>query len=99
MGIISGYGGKFRPADPITREEAVTALVRAAESFSLAAAVQAEPAFGDSKVISSWALPAVKEAWTLGLIQGDGSQFHPQNPVTRAEVAVMINRLLQGSPL
>ncbi|MBW4084480.1 S-layer homology domain-containing protein [Paenibacillus sp. S150] len=99
MEIISGYGGKFRPADPITREEAVTALVRAAEHFSLAGTVQAKPDFADSRVISSWALPAVQEAWTLGLIQGDGSRFRPQDPVTRAEVAVMINRLLQDGTL
>ncbi|MNW25226.1 Endo-1,4-beta-xylanase A precursor [compost metagenome] len=94
LGIVTGYDGKFRPADRITREEAVVSLVRAAKYFNLAGKQQGEPSFTDRGQISSWAATAVNEAWAAGLIQGDGKAFNPKNSVTRAEVAVMIQRLL-----
>jgi hypothetical protein len=97
LGIVTGYDGKFRPSDRITREEAVVSLVRAAKYFSTTKQQQGEPSFADAGKISSWATAAVKEAWSAGLIQGDGKAFKPQNPVTRAEVAVMIQRLLADS--
>ncbi|MFB5762743.1 S-layer homology domain-containing protein [Paenibacillus medicaginis] len=97
LGIVTGYDGKFRPADRITREEAVVSLVRAAKYFSLAGKQQGEPSFADAGKISSWAAAAVKEAWSAGLIEGDGKAFKPKNSVTRAEVAVMIQRLLADS--
>ncbi|MFB5677247.1 S-layer homology domain-containing protein [Paenibacillus terreus] len=97
LGIVTGYDGKFRPADRITREEAVVSLVRAAKYFSTTQPQQGEPSFADAGKISSWATAAVKEAWSTGLIEGDGKAFKPKNPVTRAEVAVMIQRLLADS--
>ncbi|CAH0119952.1 hypothetical protein PAE9249_02461 [Paenibacillus sp. CECT 9249] len=99
LDIVSGYNGAFRPDDPITREEAVVALVRAAQYFSLPESGRDEPAFADAKEISSWAAAAVNEAWTLGLIQGDGARFHPKHAVTRAEVAIMIHRLVTDRSL
>ncbi|GIO14070.1 hypothetical protein J19TS2_36250 [Cohnella xylanilytica] len=94
LGILSGYDGAFRPKDDITREEAVVALVRAAKYFDVSKSGQAAAAFDDAKATSSWAEAAVSEAVSLGLIQGDGARFHPKKPVTRAEMAVMIARLL-----
>lgn len=99
LGIVTGYQGAFRPNDGITREEAVVALVRAAQYFDLASPGKGAPAFADAKSISAWAATAVNEAWTQGLIEGDGKQFHPKKSVTRAEVAVMIGRLLPAGSL
>ncbi|MEK3731847.1 MULTISPECIES: S-layer homology domain-containing protein [Paenibacillus] len=99
IGLMSGYGGAFRPNDPITREEAVVALVRAAEQSGLTASKQGEPAFADAKSISAWAAEAVNEAWSLGLIQGDGTRFNPKHSVNRAEVAIMIHRLITDRSL
>ncbi|MED4957132.1 S-layer homology domain-containing protein [Paenibacillus macerans] len=93
LGIITGYNGKFRPNDQITREEAVVALVRTADHFNLAAN-GGQPAFADAGSISSWAKTAVDSAWSTGLIQGDGKKFSPDRAVTRAEVAVMLKRLI-----
>lgn len=96
LGIVSGYNGAFRPNDSITREEAVVTLVRAAETMKVEAAadVQKLPAFTDAEAISAWAMQAVNLAWSQGWIQGDGSRFNPSQALTRAEVAVMIRRLL-----
>ncbi|WP_044477943.1 S-layer homology domain-containing protein [Paenibacillus antibioticophila] len=99
LGIITGYEGKFRPNDQITREEAVVALNRAADYFHLTASGQGQPAFTDAGSISDWAKEAVETAWSHGLIQGDGKKFNPGQAVTRAEVAVMVERLLKSSSL
>ncbi|NBD25667.1 S-layer homology domain-containing protein [Paenibacillus glycinis] len=99
LGIVTGYQGAFRPNDGITREEAVVALVRAAKYFDLSSPGKGTPAFADAKIISAWAAAAVNEAWTKGLIEGDGKQFNPKKSVTRAEVAVMIGRLLPAGSL
>ncbi|MBU5671392.1 S-layer homology domain-containing protein [Paenibacillus brevis] len=99
LGIITGYEGKFRPNDQITREEAVVALNRAADHFHLIASGQGLPAFADAGSISDWAKEAVETAWSHGLIQGDGKKFNPGQAVTRAEVAVMVERLLKSSSL
>ncbi|GIO64245.1 hypothetical protein J43TS9_58190 [Paenibacillus cineris] len=96
LGIVSGYDGAFRPKDRITREEAVVALVHAAAYFGLNEAGSGQPDFADKDRISVWAASAVNQAWSLGLIQGDGKQFNPAKPVSRAEVAVMIQRMLAG---
>ncbi|MCM3700251.1 S-layer homology domain-containing protein [Paenibacillus macerans] len=98
LGIITGYNGKFRPNDQITREEAVVALVRAADYFNLAAN-GGQPAFADAGSISGWAKAAVDSAWSKGLIQGDGQKFSPDRAVNRAEVAVMVKRLITDSSL
>ncbi|WP_168735670.1 S-layer homology domain-containing protein [Cohnella fermenti] len=94
LGIVSGYEGAFRPNDRITREEAVVALLRAAKVIGRDVTSTAELGFADAGKISSWALEAVKAASSSGLIKGDGTQFHPGNPLSRAEIAVMIERLL-----
>lgn len=97
LGIVSGYNGAFRPNDSITREEAVVALVNGVQYFDRASADKAKPPFADLAEISSWAASAVNEAWSTGLIEGDGVRFNPRSSVTRAEVAVMIQRLLPSS--
>ncbi|NIK70049.1 S-layer homology domain-containing protein [Paenibacillus sp. BK720] len=94
LGMMSGYGGSFRPNDPITREEAVVTLVRTVKYFEVKDTGKGAPAFADKKQISAWANTAVDQAWKLGLIEGDGKQFHPKAALTRAEIAVMINRLM-----
>jgi hypothetical protein len=97
LGIVSGYGGAFRPNDNITREEAVVALVRAANQMKYrGTGGQGKPAFADAASISAWAAAFVDQAWTKGLIQGDGTKFKPHSAVTRAEVAVMVNRLINN---
>nr|WP_245363961.1 S-layer homology domain-containing protein [Cohnella thailandensis] len=94
LGILNGYEGAFRPNALITREEAVVALIRAAKVIGQEMTGSAELSFSDKGSISSWALEAVRAASANGLIEGDGTRFHPGNPLTRAEIAVMIERLL-----
>lgn len=99
MGIITGYDGQFRPDDAITREEAAVVLARAAAYLKLAPVMPGNSSFADEQSIADWAATSVEEAWTLGLIQGDGSRFHPQQLLTRAEVAAMLDRLLANQDI
>jgi hypothetical protein len=57
-------------------------------------------AFTDSSSISSWAQGAVTSCVKEGVASGrSGSIMAPKNNITRAEICVMIQRMLQKSDL
>ncbi|WNS46720.1 X2-like carbohydrate binding domain-containing protein [Paenibacillus sp. MMS20-IR301] len=93
-GLMTGYSdGTFRPGQLITR----------AELASLAAAfLPADSAAGRgfTDVAGHWAAAAILKAQGAGVLSGysDGS-FKPRNPLTRAEVVTVINRLTGRGPL
>lgn len=97
LGFMEGSGGRFRPADTITREEAALVLSRMLQynnklqSPASAAAVN----FTDIGSISPWAKQAVSDLQSMGLITGKGgNSFDPRGKVTRAETAKLIYGLL-----
>jgi len=98
-GIVEGdTDGRFRPNDPITREEMAAMMMRAiayAEgqgSLSTAALNK----FEDRTRISNWAVSSVAGAVNAGIIKGvTETRFEPKNNATRAEAAVMIKRMLE----
>lgn len=97
-GLVQGNGGKFRPQDTITREEAAVILVRLVDLLGKndVAGSSSTAAFADMKEISSWAKDAVQAAQALGLIQGKGNnRFDPKGTVTRAELAKMIDEAIR----
>jgi hypothetical protein len=52
--------------------------------------------FNDNSKIGDWAKPSVERLVNLGLIKGDDQgNFNPQNPITREQFAVVIDRLLK----
>ena len=94
-GIVEGYGnGKFRPNDPITREQLATIMYRYANYKGYDTATKADLSdFVDSGKISSYALDAMKWANAAGLINGVGaSKLDPQGDATRAQVAAIFYR-------
>lgn len=90
-GIILGSGGKVRPKDPATREEAVVMLSRA---FNIEE-VKSSTTFTDQKEISEWALGYITAMSQQGYIHGkpDGG-FHPKDNITRAECIKLIDNLI-----
>ena len=59
--------------------------------------VQAKAAFADEAQISSWAKEAVIALQQAGILQGKGNQmFDPQGKATRAEIAALLQRLVQA---
>ncbi|WP_166241038.1 Ig-like domain-containing protein [Paenibacillus turpanensis] len=94
-GIASGHAnGLFLPDQPITRMEFTVMLMRALGEAESVPADRA--AFTDAEVIPEWALPYIAAAADRQIVSGysDGS-FRPNVQVTRAEMAVMLDRALK----
>lgn len=90
-GLIDGYpNGKFLPNGSITRTEFAVMLSR-----SLKLEVQDELTFTDTSKIPNWAKSDVAKAVKAGFIQGyQDNSFRGDQPITRAEIAVMVARSL-----
>ena len=106
-GIASGYkNGEFEPAARLTREQAMVMIAEAMEVTGLKTELkggEAEKlleAFKDSGEVSEWAKAAVASCLKEEILSGrGGSLIAPKENITRAEVAVIIQKLLQKSNL
>ena len=90
IGVFSGYGdGTFKPNNPITRAELVSALTNCVSP------VEAENPFSDV-VADHWAFHSIITAVANNWISGypDGT-FQPQRTITRAETVVILNRAME----
>lgn len=90
QGVIAGFpDGTFGPQQPLTRAQVVTLLARA---FNWPPA-GAMPEFRDR--VPDWAAEPVAAAAAMGVVKGyeDGT-FGADRPVTRAELAVLLARVL-----
>jgi spore germination protein YaaH len=90
-GWITGISpDNFSPEGPLTRAQAATMLVR---RLGLPVEANAEYSFDDTK--GSWAEAYINTARKNNMISGTGgNQFAPEAPVTREEIAVMLNNIL-----
>ena len=93
--LISGYeDNTFRPNRQMNQVEIVVMLVR---SLKLPLQPVAELTFDDASDIPAWARPSIAAAVTAGIIDNaeDGSKrFDPKRAVTRAELVVLVNRMM-----
>ncbi len=98
LGIATGSNGRFMPYSAITRQDAMVMLQRA-----LIASGQSVPG-GDTTVLSSYAdggqtagyaRNAMASMVQLGVLSGnDARRLMPQGTVTRAEMAVILHRVM-----
>ncbi len=80
----------FAPDAPMTRAQAATILVR---MLSLTPEINNAYSFDDCK--DNWAESYIDTARKNNIISGIGNnQFSPDSPVTREEIAVMLNNIL-----
>jgi hypothetical protein len=96
-GIVKGYGGAFKPNDPITREQMAVILVKALNAQDQAGSgLNSGTAFKDNDSISAWAKGFVAVAVKDGLIKGypGDNSFRPMSAATRAEACAMIVNFL-----
>ncbi len=106
-GIITGYGGDlFGPDDKLNREQAMTMIARAMKLTGLDAALDDEEkaellgAYSDAEDISGYAEAGIAACIETGIVSGrSAAELKPLDSVTRAEVAVMAERLLEKSEL
>lgn len=92
-GILTGYeDGTFLPEQMITRAEFATMAVRFLSG-------DAAPIVSFNDIDGHWAADNILKAAAVGWINGyeDGS-FRPDQPITRAETATLVNRMLNRDP-
>lgn len=94
-GYVTGDGGRFKPEDQITRQEAVTILFRYSGGQSgmetMFSAIYADQ-FSDSGAVASWAKSAMDWAIYNSVIQGSGGRLNPMGTASRAEIAAIFVR-------
>lgn len=89
-GIVNGYpDGSFLPGKGITRAEFATMAVRFAGDKGGTEKVS----FSDTA--NHWAIKNIESAASLGWIKGSNGKFRPDDYITRAEVATIVNRMLE----
>ncbi len=89
-GILNGVGNRmYAPDKPVTRQELAKVLMRYLD-------LQHHPltvAFSDNREIARWAQEAVQAVSAAGLMKGSDGKFRPGDPVTRAEIATLLQRM------
>lgn len=100
-GLVTGVGNnRFAPNEPVTREQMALMISRALKMTGQPESVSANTdplsAFSDRETVSTWAQSAVTDVLRAGLMNGIGEdEFAPSNSASRAQVAVMVKRMLQ----
>lgn len=87
----------FDPAREITRAE----FAKFITLFKNLSYEGSEPSFADSDLIPEWSKPYVNAVSSNGIMngrrEGDGLYFAPNEKITRAEIMVVISRLIETS--
>lgn len=91
--IIQGDNGTFRPNDKITRQEMCVVIDRA---FGSKLESNSNLTFNDESLIAAWAAGSVKRLASSEIVNGmDDNMFNPLGSTTRAQAAVVLNRVLK----
>jgi hypothetical protein len=106
-GLITGYGdGRFGPNDKITREQAMAIIARAMVLTELrpdlteGGITDLLTPFADGGEVSGWSAAGIAACLETGVVTGrSDTALCPKENITRAEVAVIVQRLLQKSGL
>ena len=94
-GIISGIGdNKFAPRNTITRQDMMVIVYRALQKSGVEFDIYDEPQYPDYDTVSDYAEKAVSALISAGLVNGKNGRIAPTDYTTRAEVAVLIKRIL-----
>jgi len=98
-GIITGFSDNtFKPDDIIKRYEIAVAVVKAM-NLDLSKAKEELP-FKDSQDIPKWAVKYVYLSYVNKLLpEFPDNKFRPNRAITRAEVAVIVSRLIKQQKL
>jgi len=96
-GIIKGIGGnRFDPYGKITRQDAAAIVYRLLNYLGKAEpASESVKAFNDSEMISDYALEAMNFMINEEILQGSSGYLRPRSPITRAEAAVFLDRVIE----
>ena len=97
-GVTAGYTATtFAPDRRLTRQE-LSVMIDGFLKYRgnpLPRGSSCAGKFGDYSRISSWALPSIEAMVQAGMLAGDGKNVNPQNGATRAEVSVIVRRVME----
>ena len=94
-GIVNGIGdNKFAPRNTITRQDMMVIVYRALKSLSVGLGDSNEPQYDDFTIVADYAREAVSALISASLVNGKNGRIAPTDYTTRAEVAVLIKRIL-----
>ena len=97
LGIAQGTNGKFNPKSYITRQEAMTLIYRTLDevNYDLSYTVSTSTSsFKDYSSVASYAKTAISDLIGHGIVIGNNSKINPTSNITRAEMAVILHRVL-----
>jgi len=105
--LISGLGnGIFGPNQTLTREQAMTMIARATKITGLYTNLTAEKmddllsAYDDAWKVETWSKEGIADCLNAEIVSGKAlKELAPKDEITRAEVSVIIRRLLEKSDL
>jgi len=88
--------GMFYFDYPISRQEAITTVIRAMGLINMTTNPTVVSPFIDSDAIANWAIGHVNVAYMLGIISPDAEgNLHPNRAISKGEAAALLNRLLE----
>ncbi|NOU65774.1 hypothetical protein GC096_17195 [Paenibacillus sp. LMG 31461] len=99
LGIISGReDGSFGADGNISRQDMAVMMYRTLQLLKMSLSTNGQQtSFNDASQIASYAQDAITALQSSGMIEGSGGSFMPNDAASRAEAAVIIQRLLQQS--
>ncbi|MBQ6902412.1 MAG: S-layer homology domain-containing protein, partial [Oscillospiraceae bacterium] len=93
-GIVGGIGdNKYALRSTITRQDMMVIVYRALTKLGMEFAIE-EVDYPDIEAVAPYAKDAVKALITAGLVNGKNGLVEPATYTTRAEVAVLVKRIL-----
>ncbi len=96
-GFMSGYPEQdFRPENPVTRLEAIVALVTGLNLSIPDNPEEALQVYGDRSDVPDWAVEKLAAATRAGIVilYPDPEELNPDAPITRAETSALIYQAL-----
>ena len=96
LGIAQGDGTNFKPDASITRQEAMALLYRTLTitEHDMSAYNADLSSFTDNALVADWAKAPVSALVGAKIIQGSNNQLNPLGNMTRAEMAVALDKAL-----
>ncbi|MCX7615236.1 MAG: S-layer homology domain-containing protein, partial [Clostridiales bacterium] len=97
LGICKGSKGRFNPNAALSRQDAMVLLLRAMEAANISINTSADgnlSSYSDANQISDYATDAVKKLTKANIVRGCNKKLSPKSSVSRAEMAVILYRIL-----
>ncbi|MDR1205195.1 MAG: S-layer homology domain-containing protein [Peptococcaceae bacterium] len=105
-GIVAGVSvAEFNPGGTITRQEAAVMVARAAKLAGMDTGMDATAIrdtlaqFGDYRTAAEWSRGSLAFCYSQGILDDSVLDVKPQEPISRAEIAEMLYRLLDKAKL